>query len=328
MEDKKPILFTGITPTGTLTLGHYCGVINYILSVQEKYQIIIMIADLHAITVPKQDFDFAEASEKMAALLYACGLKEKNCKIFIQSSIKEHLELFHFLSPYVTVGKLENMIQYKEKKKEKETGSLSLISYPVLMAADAFLYDVDLIIIGEDQKQHSELITQIANKINNLLKEKTIKVPRFVTSTIGAKILSLKNPLKKMSKSENNCLFLLDDFESIKKKIMSAKTDGDNLIIFDPIKKPGISNLMNIYATLRNETIEKTQQTLTETNYAQFKEKIIELLQEKTSEIQNRYHSYLPKINDLLKTNHYFIKEIAKKKINAIKKKLKIFSDF
>jgi tryptophanyl-tRNA synthetase len=165
-NQPKPRFFTGIQATGTLHLGHYLGVIRHILILQEEYEVIIMIADLHALTVPQKGIDYQEKAKEIAALLYACGLKE-DCKIFIQSQIKEHLELAWLLSPLVTVSELNKMIQYKEKKGKHETGNLALFSYPVLMAADIFLYDADLIIVGQDQQQHYELATDIFRKFNN-----------------------------------------------------------------------------------------------------------------------------------------------------------------
>ncbi|CAG8801712.1 31876_t:CDS:1, partial [Racocetra persica] len=207
----QPRFFTGIQASGTLTLGHYLGVIRHILEIQEEYEIIIMICDLHALTIPKPNFNYREIGHEIASLLYACDLKEENCKIFIQSEIKEHVELAYLLSPHITVSALSNMIQYKEKKKEKESGNLALLSYPVLMAADIFLYDADLVIVGQDQTQHLELATNIAQKFNNFYNKNLLKIPQFTIPHLGAKIMGLKNPQKKMSKSENDFLALLDN---------------------------------------------------------------------------------------------------------------------
>ena len=248
----KPRFFTGIQATGTLTLGNYCGLIQDILKIQDNYEVIIMIADLHSLTIPKPNFNYREKCYEIASLLYACGLKEENCKIFVQSQIKEHVELAFFLSSHITVGRLGNMIEYKEKKKNEETGNLALLSYPVLMAADIFLYDADLVIVGQDQKQHLELTSNIAQKFNNFYEKKLLKTPEFSIPNLGAKIMGLQNPRKKMSKSEQDCIFLLDKPETIKKKIETAITDSENKIYYDPEKKPGISNLLTIYALLNN----------------------------------------------------------------------------
>src|SRR6185437_14213344 len=247
----KPRFFTGVQATGTLTLGNYFGLIHHILKIQEEYEVIIMIADLHALTVPKKEFNYRQKCYEMAALLYACGLKKENCKIFIQSEIKEHLELFYLLSSHVTVGKMGDMIQFKDKMEKEGTGNLALLSYPVLMAADIFLYTeqekVDLVIVGQDQKQHTELAINLANKFNNFCGQKILKIPTFEIPELGGKIMGLKDPTKKMSKSGNDYIGLLDKPEEITKKIKRAKTDSEKKIYHDPEKRPGVSNLLTIY---------------------------------------------------------------------------------
>ena len=239
---SKPRLFTGIQATGTLTLGNYLGVIHHILKIQKQYEVIIMIADLHALTVPKKELDYRKNCYEMAALLYACGLNE-NCKIFIQSEVKEHLELFYLLSPHVTVGKMGDMIQFKDKMEKEGTGNLALLSYPVLMAADIFLYTEqgkdDLVIVGQDQKQHTELASKLACKFNNFCGREILKIPTFEIPKLGGKVMGLKNPEKKMSKSENDYIGLLDTPKVVEEKFKKAKTDSDksNTICYDPEKE-------------------------------------------------------------------------------------------
>ncbi|CAI2162196.1 12436_t:CDS:1, partial [Funneliformis geosporum] len=293
---SKPCFFTGIQSSGTLTLGNYCGLIQPILALQEDYEVIIMLADLHALTVPKKDFDYSQKSREIAALLYACGLKEQNCKLFIQSQVKEHLELSFLLSPHITISVLSNMIQYKEKKREQDTGNLALLTYPVLMAADIFLYDPDLIIVGKDQKQHLELTTELANKFNNFYGKQLLKLPTLKISDLGGKIMGLKNPQKKMSKSENDYIGLLDNPETVIKKIKEAETDSENKIYYDLEKKPGVSNLLTIYALLNNQGIKDAEKDLQGLNYHQFKLKLIDLLNKKLGMIQKNYCDYQPKI--------------------------------
>ncbi|MDR1670222.1 MAG: tryptophan--tRNA ligase [Spiroplasmataceae bacterium] len=325
INKPKPRFFTGIQPTGTLTLGHYFGVIRHILAIQEEYEIIIMVCDLHALTITKKHFDYQKTRQEIAALLYACGLKE-DCKIYFQSQIKEHLELNWLISPFATISELSNMIQYKEKKKDQETGNLAILSYPVLMAADIFLYDVDLIIVGQDQKQHLELATNIAQKFNNFYEKDLLKIPQFTIPKFGAKIMGLKNPQKKMSKSEQDFIALLDNFEVIKKKIKTAETDSEKKIYYDPEKKPGISNLLTIYALLNNKGIKESEEELEKEkiNYSQFKSKIIVLLSEKLEEIQKKYQYYLSRVEEITQKNTDYLKILANKKIEAIKKELKI----
>jgi len=216
------------------------------------------------------------------------------------------------------------MIQYKEKKKEQETGSLALLTYPVLQAADIFLYDADLIIVGQDQQQHTELAQHIAQKFNNFYAKKLLKLPQFTIPHFGAKIMGLKNPQKKMSKSENDYLTLLDSPEVIKKKISQAETDSENKIYYDPSKKPGISNLLTIYALLSGKGIKEVEEELKSTNYHQFKIKLSNLLNEKLAVIQKKYNDYLFNIKGIIEKNNTYLKDLAERKIKIIKKELRI----
>lgn len=324
IQNPKPRFFTGIQASGNLTLGNYFGVIQPLLKIQDDYEVIIMIADLHALTVPKPSFDYRIKCYEIASLLYACGLKEDNCKIFIQSEIKEHLELTWLMAPFATVSELNNMIQYKEKKKGQETGNLALLSYPVLMAADIFLYDADLIIVGQDQKQHLELAVNIAQKFNKFCGQDLLKIPQFTIPPLGAKIMGLKNPTKKMSKSENDYLSLLDGPATIEKKIKGAETDSENKIYYDPEKKPGISNLLTIYSLLVNKEIAEIETELTHLNYFEFKICVIELLNKQLVTIRTRYNYFLGDIKNLLKKNSGHLKNLAKQKTLSIKKELKM----
>jgi len=216
------------------------------------------------------------------------------------------------------------MIQYKEKKKEQETGSLALLSYPVLMAADIFLYDADLVIVGQDQTQHLELAVEIARKFNNFYGKNLLKVPQFSIPGFGAKIMGLKNPRKKMSKSESDYIALLDKPEIISKKVKEAETDSENKIYYDPEKKLGISNLLTIYALLNNQEIKEAEKELQNFNYHQFKLKLIDLLNEKLSTIQISYHHFQNGVKNLLEKNTHYLKNLAKQKMLSIRKELKI----
>jgi tryptophanyl-tRNA synthetase len=216
------------------------------------------------------------------------------------------------------------MIQYKEKKKDEETGNLALLAYPVLMAADIFLYDADLIIVGQDQSQHLELATDISQKFNNFYDQKLLKIPQFTIPNLGAKIMGLKNPAKKMSKSENDYIALLDGPESITKKIKEAETDSENKMYYDPEKKPGISNLLTIYALLNNQEIKEAETELQNLNYHQFKLKLIDLLSEKLAVIQKRYSDYLSRVREMIEKNNNYLKDLGGKKIKTIQKELKI----
>jgi tryptophanyl-tRNA synthetase len=323
----KPRLFTGIQATGILTLGNYCGLIHHILKIQEQYEVVIMIADLHASTIPNFSFNYQKSSREMAALLYACGLNE-NCKVFIQSKIKEHLELFYLLSPHVTVGRLSDMIQFNNKKKKGETGSLSLLAYPVLMAADIFLYieqeNFDLVIVGQDQEQHLELTNKLANAFNKFCNQKILKVPTFKIHDLGGKIMGLKDPTRKMSKSGDDYIGLFDKPQIVEEKIKKALTDSEKKIYYDSEKRPGISNLLTIYSLLKDQTIKKSEEELKSIDHYQFKLKLIDLLNEKFAFIQKRYHIFIEKIDEILEKNNQYLQKLATKKISAVKKELKL----
>lgn len=321
---QKPILFTGITPTGTLTIGHYLGVIRHLISMQESYQIFLMIADLHALTTTSsQEIDFKAKAHELAALVYACGLQKENCYVFVQSEVKEHVELSYLLSSYCTVSRLTNMIQYKEKSLEKKSASVSLLYYPVLMAADILLYDAELVMVGKDQKQHLELTTYLANKFN-ATNNKVLKIPNFSIANFGSKIMALKNPTKKMSKSGNDYLAILDDRDSVKKKIMRAETDSEEKVYYDLVNKPGISNLLTIYACFENLQVSEVDKLFTKASYAQLKEAVAEVVSTKLSEIQSAYQLHRRDIASLVAANNLKIRKIAALRIQEIKKQVGI----
>lgn len=215
------------------------------------------------------------------------------------------------------------MIQYKEKKKSDETGNLALLSYPVLMAADILLYDADLVVVGQDQKQHLELTKSIVRKFNNFCQEKLLKLPKLTIPTIGAKIMDLRNPSIKMSKSGIDYISLLDSPEIIKKKITTAVTDSENKIYYEPNTKPGISNLLIIYSLLKKKDLKNVEKEFFSLDYQQFKKKIIEAINNELKPIQEKFNHYQKKVSNLLLKNINYLQLIAKDKIYLIKKKIK-----
>jgi tryptophanyl-tRNA synthetase len=325
-KKKKPILFTGITPTGTLTIGHYLGVVRHLVRLQEEYQIFFMIADLHALTtISERRLDYKERTQEIASLLYACGLREENCRIFVQSEIKEHVELSYLLSSYCAVGKLKNMIQYKEKSLEGENTSVSLLYYPILMAADILLYDADLVIVGKDQKQHLELTKYLVNKFN-FENNRVLKIPEFSISSFGSKIMGFKNPLKKMSKSGDDYVAILDDLFSVRKKIMRAETDSEEKIYYDPKNKPGISNLLTIYSCFSNMQIDEVEKLFANHTYKSLKESLINLVGSKLSKIQDMFGMYKISIDNLIRENNDSVRKLAILNIERIKKEIKLWN--
>ena len=241
---EKKIMLTGLQPTGTITLGNYIGAIKQMVDYQEKYQSIIFIADMHAITVPIDSEVLAQNIRQLIALYIACGVNPEKNMIFLQSDNEYHANIAWMLECNTYFGELSRMTQFKDKKQKQVEGvSTALLTYPVLMAGDILLYNADCVPVGADQKQHLELTRNLAIRFNSKYSD-TFKVPEPLIQKTGAKIMSLQEPTKKMSKSdsiEKASIFILDEPNIIRKKIASAVTDCDGVIKYDPENKPGIS---------------------------------------------------------------------------------------
>ncbi|AGM26379.1 tryptophanyl-tRNA synthetase [Spiroplasma syrphidicola EA-1] len=330
MEQKqRPTIVSGITATGNLTLGNYIGAIKNFISLQEENNLIIFVANLHAITIPISKEDLRKNIKSMVALYYACGLDPVKSTIFIQSDVLEHTLLGHILLCNTTVGELSRMTQYKDKanKMKAENGTefipTGLLTYPALMAADILLYDADLVPVGIDQKQHIELTRNLAERMNNKYQTNLFKIPDGFIPPIGNKIMDLQDPTKKMSKSSNNpksFIALLDSPAEIMKKIKSAVTDSEGKIYFDPENKPGISNLLVIYAALKNIPIEKAVAELKDYDYGEFKTIVGQTIIDTLTPLQTKYHELInsPAIDDLLTTGAQKAREIASRKMTKV----------
>ena len=245
-------LLTGLKPSGELTLGSLIGGINQSVKYQDEYESYIFVPDLHAITVNQDPKVLKERIRKNVALYLACGLDPKKNTFYIQSENLYHANLSWILECNTYMGEASRMTQFKDKSKKNENVSVGLFTYPILMAADILLYDADLIPTGIDQKQHVELARNIAIRFNNKYGD-TFKIPEPMIPKVGAKIKDLKDPTKKMSKSDDSykgTILLLDSEEDIRKKIMAAVTDSDNKIYYDEDNKPGVSNLLTIYSSM------------------------------------------------------------------------------
>lgn len=273
-------IISGVQPSGRLTLGNYLGAIKNFVTIQEneKYdEFFVFIADLHAITIAKEPVALKQSIRKLAALYLACGLNPEKVTLFIQSEVHEHAEIGYLLQTISYIGELERMTQYKDKKiKQIEGVSSALLTYPVLMAGDILLYNASDVPVGQDQKQHLELTRVIAERFNNRFGE-TFPIPKPIITKIGAKIMSLQDPTKKMSKSdplEKSSIYLDDSEKIIRKKIASAVTDSDGIIKFDPIHKPGISNLLSIMSCCTGRTIETLEQEFKGIGYGEFKQAV------------------------------------------------------
>jgi len=273
MKPKRRI-FSGIKPSGGLTIGNYLGAIKNWLKLQEEYDCLYCIVDLHALTVRQDPIELRQRTMSLAALYIASGLDPDKNTLFIQSSVSAHAELAWILNCYAYVGELGRMTQYKEKaQKHSDNINSGLFTYPVLMAADILLYDTDLVPVGEDQKQHLELSRDIALRFNNIYGD-VFTVPEVYIPKAAAKVMDLQNPLKKMSKSDddvNSYVLLLDSPDLIMKKFKRAVTDSESCIVFDKEKKPGIANLMEIYSAITGKAFEEIEHEFESKGYGAFK---------------------------------------------------------
>lgn len=325
-------IVSGITATGNLHIGNYIGAIQYLLKEQEKNnELFVFVADLHGLTIPIDPKIINKNTEEIIKLYLACGLDPKKVNLFIQSEIKEHSEFFYLLSTLTNIGQLERMTQYKDKmiKQKNKTNIIptGILIYPILMVADILLYNPDSVIVGQDQKQHIELTKILAQKLNNSYKL-NFKIPeaQIVKKEDGSKIMALRNPEIKMSKSDNeknNTIFLLDNLKDINKKIMTALTDSENKIKYEPIRKPGISNLITIYSAFSNLSIKEIEEKFKNLDYKNFKEEISNVIINKLKIIQNNFSKLKNKdIENALKLNREKIRKIASKNINNVKKNM------
>ena len=273
-------VFSGIRPTGDIHIGNYLGAIKQWIALQEKNECVFCIVDLHAITTPYKPTEMQKNIFETAIIYLAAGVNPENSIIFVQSQVKEHTELTWFLNTMTPVGELQRMTQFKEKaKKHPEYVNAGLLDYPVLMAADILLYKTDGVPVGKDQVQHVELTRTIARKFNQKF-GKTFVEPKAILPKIGAKIMSLTNPRKKMSKTDDcqSYISLFDAPELIQKKIRAATTDSGKNIKYDLQRKPGISNLLTIFSLLDNKPIRDIEKKFKNKGYADFKKALAKLV--------------------------------------------------
>ncbi|MGM1458880.1 MAG: tryptophan--tRNA ligase [Columbia Basin potato purple top phytoplasma] len=334
MISKKKRLITGIKPTGELTLGNYLGIIKPLIFFQNKYQneydFYFFIADLHALTDFQEPHILKKTIRQIIYLSLASGLELNKINLFVQSEIPQHTYLNYIMESNSYLGELNRMIQFKEKKNSLKKVRTSLLTYPLLMSSDILLYDADVVLVNQDQKQHLELTRVLATRFNNLYGN-TFVVPRFLQ--LGSMIKSLTEPNKKMSKSsfKNNydnkgCIFLLEDLNNIRQKILKSVTDSDNNIKYDLDKKPGLSNLLNIYTSLKNCDLNYTVEYFKNFSYKEFKEKVASLLVEEIRIIQNKFYDLEKNIDleQILKKGTQKVKIIADNKIKEVRKKMGI----
>lgn len=321
-------LLTGLKPTGDLTLGNFIGGIKPLIDFQNDSdnEIFLFVADLHALTVHQDPELLRERVKKFVAMYIACGVDPNKMVVYVQSENVYIPAISWILECNTYYGEASRMIQFKEKSKGKENFSIGLLTYPILMAADILYCDSDYVPVGIDQKQHVELARDIAMRFNKTYGE-TFKMPEAITPKVGTKIKDLKNPDKKMSKSEDNpvgVISLFDTKEVIIKKIKGATTDSENRVYFDEQNKPGISNLLNIASVMTGRSIDDLVSEFENAGYGTFKAYVGEVTSNKIGEIQNRYNELLgsSELEDVLKRGAEMTTKIAKEKYELMRKKV------
>lgn len=322
-------MLSAIKPTGQLTLGNYIGALKNFVSYQDEYEMFVFIANLHCITVYQEPKELRKNLKDAICLYLACGLDPQKSTIFLQSDVQEHAQLGFIMMCNTYLGELNRMTQFKDKQAKKETNlTAGIYTYPSLMAADILLYDADYVPVGEDQKQHVELTRDLANRFNNRYSE-TFKVPEPIIPKVGARIMSLSDPTKKMSKSEQSnkgCIYLLDDLNSARKKIMSAKTDSLGIIQYDPVNQPGLANLLQIASSLANRTISSIVEEYQDQGYGQLKKYVADVVCQELATIQANYHKIVKEntYKDVLQEGAARAHNFAYKKLAKVQRKVGI----
>ncbi|QLB20846.1 tryptophan--tRNA ligase [Vespertiliibacter pulmonis] len=304
---SKPIVFSGVQPSGELSLGNYLGALRQWTKMQDDYECLFCIVDLHAITVRQDPEALRKATLDTLAIYLACGIDPNKSTIFIQSHVPEHTQLAWALNCYTYFGEMGRMTQFKDKSARHEDNvNVGLFTYPVLMAADILLYQANQVPVGDDQKQHLEITRDIANRFNAIYSEKDSEgnlltpiftVPEVFIAKTGARVMSLLEPTKKMSKSDdnrNNVIGLLEDPKSVAKKIKRAMTDGDEppVVRYDVKQKPGVSNLLDILAAITGKTIAELEVEFEGKMYGHLKTAVAEEVSTMLTELQDRYHHF------------------------------------
>ncbi len=326
----KKRVFSGVQPSGSLTIGNYLGAIRNFTKLQHEADCLFCVVNLHALTVPQDPQKLKAATLDVARLFVACGIDPDQATIFVQSDVPAHAELSWLLECHSYFGELGRMTQFKDKSSRNEVVTTGLFTYPVLMAADILLYQTDQVPVGEDQKQHLELARDIAIRVNNRYGE-TFKVPEpyIPARSSGGRIMSLADPTSKMSKSDENpkgYVALLDPPNVIKKKILSAVTDSGSEVRYDEENMPGISNLLVIYSLCSGEPIDAIEKRYAGSGYGQFKKDLAEVVAETLNPIQERFKELCEPgvIEEILERGRERAAELAAPTLEQFKKKLGI----
>lgn len=320
-------VFSGIQPTGDIHIGNYLAAIKHWVFIQEEYDCIYCLVDLHAITIPQDPHELRAKTREVAGLLFAAGIDPERSAVFIQSAISAHAELAWILNCFIPMGWMYRMTQFKEKsEKRRQEVSVGLFDYPALMAADILLYDTDAVPVGEDQKQHVELTRDVAQRFNSIYGE-TFRLPDPIIPDTGARIMGLDDPTKKMSKSEDHgghAINLLDPPDSIRSKIMKATTDSLREIRFD-MERPGITNLLTIYELFTGDERAEIENRFEGKGYSDLKRELAEVIIEGLRSIQSRYAQLThdkTHIDSLLEKGAQKIRPVAEKILSSVKDKV------
>lgn len=327
MLDGKKVLYSGMQATGTLTLGNYLGALKNWVELTDEYECIYGVMDLHSLTVRQVPAEFRKNARALYALYVAAGLDpEKNC-IYYQSHVSGHAELGWILDCFTYMGELNRMTQFKDKAaKHADNINAGLYTYPVLMAADILLYQADVVPVGVDQKQHLEITRDIAERFNNIYGD-VFTIPEAYIGKKGAKIMSLQEPGKKMSKSDTNAnatILLLDDTDTIIRKLKRAVTDSESEVRYAE-EKPGISNLMDIYSAVTGKTYEEIEKEFAGKGYGDFKLAVGETVADHLKPLQERYEQLMKDkayIESMIKQNDEKAAYYANKTLRKVQKKV------
>ena len=322
-------VFSGVQPTGNLHIGNYLGALKQFIELQNDYECVYCVVDMHAITLPQDPKELKSHILDIAALYMAVGIDPKKSIIFVQSEVPAHAELGWILTCSSYMGELSRMTQFKDKSKGKENSSVptGIFTYPTLMAADILAYDADIVPVGNDQKQHIELTRDLAIRINNRFNKNTFVVPEGRFLKEGARIMALDEPTSKMSKSAENefsRISLLDSDAKIKKAIMRATTDSEAIVKFDIENKPGISNLLSIYSAFTGTPIAELEKQYDGRGYGDFKKDLVEVTIEGVRPIRDRFEE-IRNSDELTK-----VLDDGRERANAIAEKVlaRVKSDF
>jgi len=290
-HSMRPVLLSGTQPTGHLTIGNYLGAMKNWVALQDQYDCLFVLVDLHAITVPQDPKELRRRCYDFVALFLACGINPHRSTIFVQSHVPGHSQLAWILNCFATMGEAGRMTQFKEKAADgRESVNLGLFDYPVLMAADILLYGTNLVPVGEDQKQHLEFTRDLAQRFNHRFGN-VFAVPEAYIPQVGSRIMSLTDPTRKMSKTDDNpatYIALLDDADTVRKKIVRAVTDSGSEVTYDE-SRPGVANLLTIYAGVTGETIPAIVEKYRGQGYGKFKEDLADVLISFLRPIRERY---------------------------------------